>query len=285
VKVLVTGGAGKLGSWVVGELCSSEAPHHVVVLDRITPACPVEGPHYLLGDIRELGQVVEAASGMDAIIHLAAVPRPGLTSDAELFATNVLGTFNVHQAASILGIAKVVSTSSSAVYGWSYRVRDVAASTLPLREGSPTNPQDAYGLSKLVGESIARSFVDATGASALVLRPPWIIDPTEARRLKQNGGRPPTFGDLMAYVDVRDLAGAYRLCLESRLDGFRVFNVNAPDSTVIGKAWEFLADVDPQLSEAAQDLPSNDALIDAGPARDLLEWTTRHSWRDASAGD
>lgn len=284
MRVLVTGGAGKLGHWVVRELCCTQGSrsHEVVVLDLDAPKTPIDGCHYLVGDIENFGEVVEAAAGVEAVVHLAAIRKPGLTSDARTFTTNVLGAFNVHRAASILNIGRVVSTSSSAVYGWNYRVRDFAPSPFPLTEESPTNPQDSYGLSKVVGESIARSFVDATGGSAIVLRPPWIIDPSEASHLRRQGGRPPTSsGDLMSYVDVRDLAHAYRLCLESRLHGFHVFNVNAPDTTVLGSAGDLLAGVDPALSAAAREMPTDESFINAGRVRDVLGWTPNWLWRAA----
>jgi nucleoside-diphosphate-sugar epimerase len=288
MRVLVTGGAGKLGHWVVQELCSAKGAgsHEIVVLDLSMPENPIAGCHYLVGNVDNFGEVVEAATGAEAIVHLAAIRKPGLTSDGRTFTTNVLGTYNVHRAASILNIGHVVSTSSSAVYGWTYRVRNIEPPSLPLTEESPTTPQDSYGLSKVVGESIARWFADATGGSAIVLRPPWIIDPLEASQLRRQGGRPPTSsGDLMAYVDVRDLADAYRLALESRLQGFHVFNVNAPDTTVLGNARDHLATLDPALLAAARDLPVNESFISAGRAQDVLGWTTRWLWRAANDDD
>src|SRR2546421_26048 len=74
------------------------------------------------------------------------------------FRTNVMGSFNVHEAAWRLGIRRVASVSSEAVLGWDYREREFAPDYLPIDESHPVRPQDAYGLSKEVGESIARSY-------------------------------------------------------------------------------------------------------------------------------
>ncbi|MBM2809794.1 MAG: NAD-dependent epimerase/dehydratase, partial [Chloroflexi bacterium] len=163
MKVVVTGGVGKIGQWVVKELTTnSEQSHEVVVFDRVPG--PQQGPfqqgpvRYLMGDTLDLGQVMGVLAGADAVIHLAALPAPGFTTNDVTFRTNVQGTFNVHEAAWRLGIRRVVSASSTAALGWVYRERDFLPNYLPLDEDHPLAPQDAYGLSKQTVEGIARSY-------------------------------------------------------------------------------------------------------------------------------
>src|SRR5688572_5639743 len=109
MKLLVTGGAGRIGKHVVTEL--AQAGHEVVVFDHVKPATPVGGVRYRLGDHEDLGQVAEVCAGMDAVVHLSAIPAPRTHPNATVFRTNVMGTFNVHEAAVMVGVPLVVSTS------------------------------------------------------------------------------------------------------------------------------------------------------------------------------
>jgi len=153
MKILVTGGIGKVGQWVVRELLDGAA-HDVTVLDRVPG--PERGTiKYLVGDVQDLGQVMEAMVGADAVMHLAAIHNPNIATATVIYQTNVVGTFNVHHAAFRLGVKRVVSASSNAIVGWSYGERFVP-DYLPIDEDHPLRPEDVYGLSKEIGETIAR---------------------------------------------------------------------------------------------------------------------------------
>src|SRR5262249_23230064 len=118
MKILVTGGVGKVGQWVVRDLLDGGA-HQVTVFDRLPG--PERGPvKYLVGDVQDLGQVIEAMADVEAVIHLAAIHNPNIATASVTYQTNVVGTFNVHHAAFRLGIKRVVSASSNAIVGWSY---------------------------------------------------------------------------------------------------------------------------------------------------------------------
>ena len=106
MKILVTGGIGKVGQWVVRELLNNPA-HEVTVFDRVSG--PERGAaKYLAGDVLDLGQVMEAMAGADSVIHLAAVHNPNIATAGVTYQTNVVGTFNVHHAAFRLGVKRVV---------------------------------------------------------------------------------------------------------------------------------------------------------------------------------
>ena len=147
---------------------------------------------YLVGDIQDLGQVIEAMAGAEAVIHLAAIHNPNIATTTVTYQTNVLGTFNVHHAAFRLGVKRVVSASSNAIVGWSYGERFMP-DYLPIDEDHPLRPEDVYGLSKEIGETIARSYT-RKGLETVMLRPSGVVSPDELEQMKKDGGRrPPAF--------------------------------------------------------------------------------------------
>ncbi|HLG72859.1 MAG TPA: NAD(P)-dependent oxidoreductase [Chloroflexota bacterium] len=276
MRIAVTGGMGKLGQWVVRELAA--AGHELTVFDRV-PGPEKQAIRYLAGEITDLGQVFGALSGAEAVVHLAAVHRYGITSDDVTFRTNVLGTFNVHEAAFRLGIPRVVSTSSESVLGWDYRTRDFLPDYLPIDEDHPVRPQDAYGLSKQAGESISRSYTEKCGMATIVLRPPWVASPEEMDELGRSGGRRPTRFVLYNYVDARDLAEAYRLAVERPLVGHTVLFTTANDSSVAEPLCELFPRLLPELGSMAQELTGTRPSVRNDRARRVLGWQPKRGWR------
>src|SRR5262245_65774180 len=175
MKLLITGGAGKVGQATVRELLNSTA-YEITVLDR-TPG-PERGPvKYLVGDIQDLGQVMEAMADVEAVIHLTAIHNPNIAPTSVTYQTNVVGTFNVHHAAFRLGVKRVVSASSNAIVGWSYSERFMP-DYLPIDEDHPLRPEDVYGLSKEIGETIAQSY-SRKGLKTIMLRHSGVDTPDE----------------------------------------------------------------------------------------------------------
>jgi nucleoside-diphosphate-sugar epimerase len=282
MRIVVTGGLGKIGQWVVRELTGdtgSGASHQVTVFDRVKG--PEQGPvRYITGEIQDLGQVVGVLAGADAVIHLAAVHRQGITTNDVTFRTNVQGTFNVHEAAWRLGIHRVVSTSSASVLGWDYRERDFLPHYLPIDEEHPVSPQDAYGLSKQVGEDIARSYTNKCEMETVILRPPGVLSPEQLEELRASGGRAPSGLFLLAaYVDVRDLALAYRLAAERPLPGHQVLFIAADDSSSPEPLAEVLPRLMPALGDMAKGLIGTAPGISNARAKQVLGWQPEHSWR------
>ncbi len=243
------------------------------------PGSPLPGVTYLLGDVEELGQMIGALAGADAVIHLAAIRRWGLTTNEVTFRTNVMGTFNVHEAAWRLGIRRVVSTSSLAVMGWEYREREFLPEYLPIDERHPVHPQDSYGLSKEVGEAIARSYTAKCGLETVVLRPPWVASPEELEQVAAQDGHTPTRFGTFTYVDVRDLAVAFRLAVERAVEGHLVLFVAADDSTVAGPLSKVLVNLAPAIGQFASALGDESALVSSARAKAILDWKPVHSWR------
>jgi nucleoside-diphosphate-sugar epimerase len=276
VKILVTGGAGKIGAYVVRELA---AAHSVTVFDRAAPA-DAKDLRWIGGDIENFDEVLQALTGADAVVHLAGIPVPGKTvPDHVLFRINTLGTYNVHEACYRLGIKRIVSTSSGAILGWTYRASEFIPKYLPIDEDHPLNPHDPYGLSKLCGEEIARGYAVKCGMEAIALRPPWVQFPDAARQLREQGGRYPKRFDLCAYIDARDLAGAYRRAVEVPNLGHAALLIAADDSTAPEPLCELLPRLLPGLGEIAKTLTGQRPGVSNERAKRVLQWQPRYSWR------
>jgi nucleoside-diphosphate-sugar epimerase len=275
MKILVTGGVGKVGQWVVRKLLDGPA-HEVTVLDRL-PGPERGAVKYLVGDVQDLGQVMEAMYGAEAIIHLAAIHNPNIAPTSVTYQTNVVGTFNVHHAAFRLGIKRVVSASSNAIVGWSYSERFVP-DYLPIDEDHPLRPEDVYGLSKEIGEAIARSYT-RKGLETVMLRPSGVITPEELEQIKKAGGRQPTGFQAYSYIDARDLAAAFRLAVERSIPSGTVLFVVADDSTVAEPLCDLYLRVMPSIGDKARSLTGNKGSYSNGRAKRLLGWQPVHSWR------
>ena len=168
-RIAVTGGSGRLGRFVVEEL-SRHA--EVTVLD-IAPG-PVSVRHITI-DILDLEGVYRALEGQDAVVHLAAIDDAVAATPKRYFETNVEGSFNLLQAAHERGIAKVALASSVSAYGLGADNPDHPPRYFPIDEAHPLNPIGAYGLSKKVGEVVARSFASRGVTKIACLRPTLII--------------------------------------------------------------------------------------------------------------
>lgn len=282
-RIVVTGGAGRIGGHVVEEL---QDDYDVVVFDRVLPSTRHRA-RCRVGDHEDLGQVVDACRGASAILHLSAIPAPRTHPDQTVFRTNVMGTFTVHQAADVLGIETVISTSSQSAFGWAWTETDRVARGeflprfLPLDETHPDEPDDAYGLSKVVGEQIAHAFHRKAGMRAIVLRPPLVTFPggyTDLRRRIEEGQR--TWGGaLFTYVDARDLATAFGAALERRDVHHDVFNVAADDSLATEPLRDLLPRLDSRLADVARPLSGTRPMVSNAKIKRVLGWQPRHSWR------
>ena len=177
-KILVTGGAGFIGSHLVDALMALSKD--VVAFDNLFTGSQqnvASGAMLVRGDVRDATQIAEAARGSDLIFHLAANANGTVSvNDPRLdFETNALGTFNVLDAALQAGAKKFVYISSASVYGTPQR--------FPMAEDHPTNPFMPYGASKLAGEIYCRSFFQTYGLPLVVGRPFCVYGPREHPKL------------------------------------------------------------------------------------------------------
>ena len=277
MRVVVTGGSGLLGRRVVADLAARG--HDVLSLDR-APHPDGFRPSWSV-DLLNAGHLYEACVGAGAIVHLAAFIAPNLTSDTNTFNSNVALTYNVLKAASDLKVGRVVVASSLAAYGFLYGLKGQSPDYLPIHEDHPCRPVDPYGLSKVVGERIADSFVEAGGLSVASLRLPGInFDPAFELLLKRQadpGFRTPGF---WSYIDVRDAATACRLALETDIAGHRIYNVAAPTSNMREPTIELANRFLPDLKQVkAGDHPQWSG-VDSSRAERELGFKAEHVWQD-----
>ena len=182
--------------------------------------------------MQDLGQVLGVMHGQDAVVHLAAIPAPGHHPSEMVFRNNVMSTFNVLEAATLLNVRNLVLASSISALGLAYRHRDFNPLRIPVDETHPLLSQDCYGLSKMVGEELAGGYVRRTPELAVTsLRFTWVLDEENAQvaRNARKQGEESNGGAFWTWVDVRDAASACRLALERNQPGHEACYIAAPE--------------------------------------------------------
>jgi nucleoside-diphosphate-sugar epimerase len=279
MNILVTGGCGRVGTFVVAEL--ARAGHSIRIFDAARPAID-PGVPVTLGDVTDLGQMAGAARLAEAevIVHLAAVPMAGLTTDDVLYRVNTLGTFNAFEAARLTSVRRVVLCSSDAVYGWPVASPDLLPAYLPIDEAHPLHPQQAWSLSKVVAEQIATSFAERGSVESVSLRPPRILDSALREALRSTGGAKtrPQF-EPFGWVASEDFAVAARLATEIPTLVRETLLVCADDSCVGEPLAELLPRLDPRTRELSSTLTGDQSALSNAKARALLGWEPTISWR------
>lgn len=279
MKVVVTGGSGLAGSAVVSQLM--DAGYAVRSLDRVPPPQPIAD--YRLADCEDLGQVFGACAGAEAIVHLAAIPRPIHHTPDQVFRTNMMATFNIFEAAALFKIPRVVYVSSMSVLGLPFAYRPIRYAYFPIDEEHPGAPQDAYALSKALGEDIAMAFVRrmAGNLSVASLRFPWIHSPATFKAEVTPFQADPALGAtvLWAYIDTRDVARACQLALEADITGHEAFYASANDTFAKAEtaslAREFYAE-----SIIKSPISGNLSLFDYTKAKATLGYQPQYTWKD-----
>jgi nucleoside-diphosphate-sugar epimerase len=272
----VTGSGGKLGRATVERLRS--AGHDVIGFDLTGPA----GVGFTRVDLTDYGQTLDAFlsvtarhDGLDALVHLAAIPVNGLVPDATTFDTNVSVTFHALFAAHRAGIRRIVTASSITAAGFPY---DEAPPALPVTEEF-TRAANTYGLGKVAEEAIATQMVGwAPEVSITALRFTNVVAADEYATFER-AGEPDYRRDLIgSWIDARDGARAVELALDAAAPGYRVYNVAAPESgtatpsRVLAERWF-------PGTPVAADLGEFESLFSTRRIRDELGFRAEHDWR------
>jgi len=275
MKVIVTGGSGRVGRYVVAELLRK---HDVTVFDLNKP--DYSEIKFVKGDITILEDCVKAFRGVDAIIHLAAIPHPLKDPPETVFRVNVMGTFCVLEAAVKCGVKKVITASSDSTLGFNFRKKPLVPEYLPINENHPLKPQDPYGLSKLVSEEICRSYLAAYGIQTICLRPCWVWFPEEAERyLSLVERQDACMKNLWSYVDARDAAQAFRLALENEDVHHDIFFISAEDTASREETLKLIQRYYPQVPKVSKRLTGRRSLIDCSKAKRILGYKPKYSWK------
>jgi len=275
-KVACTGGSGRLGRYVVGELDGACA---LTVVDLAPPPGPVA---YTKLDVTDYAGLRRAFAGHDAVIHLAAIPNPRTASAHETFRTNVQGTFAALQAAEDAGVRRAVVASSDSVVGFHYNPPDWRPLYLPIDEAHPLRPTEFYSLSKRVTEAIAESFAQRGRMEVVVIRPTHIVFPPEHPELPARGGDLQNY-HVWTYVSPQDVARAFRLALALPEVRFDTFFISAADGLNTRPTLELLRERYGRLPEIKRPevyerLPTA-SILDITRARRVLGFDPRSDWR------
>ncbi|PSJ62978.1 NAD-dependent epimerase/dehydratase family protein [Pseudaminobacter soli (ex Li et al. 2025)] len=275
MKVVVTGSSGLLGRHVAGVLV--QAGHDVLGIDVVSPA--ISGWQHVTADLTDLGATLQLINRCDAVLHIAAIPRPTGRPPAEVFRTNLVAAYNVVEAAAQAGASRLIYASSFSVLGYPFAERLQAPHYLPVDQKHPIGAQDAYGLSKWLGEEIVETAVRRGAFSAVSLRMPWIQTPETF--FKEVGPRrelADAAHDLWSYLDARDAADAFLKALAWQGEGHLRTFLSAADSYAEEETAELVEKAFPRVP-FARPIPGHGAVIDNAHAHDTLGFEPRHSWR------
>lgn len=282
MRIALTGSSGKLGTVVARELRA--AGYDVIGIDVVG----TRGPDFVQVDLTDYGQVVDALAavndrhdGFDAVVHLGAIPAPGIRSDVATFHNNMNATFNVFWAAVRLGIRRIVYASSETVLGLPF---DVPPPYIPVDEEYPPRPESVYSLVKTLEERMAVELVrwhpelSITGLrfSNVMVPEDYEAFPSyddDARKRKWN---------LWGYIDARDGAQAVQRALEVAPAGFETYIIAAADTVMSRPNAELVAEVFPSVE--TREVGEHDTLLSIDKARRLLGYDPQHSWRDHVSG-
>tara|TARA_Y100000739_G_scaffold186129_1_gene164882 strand:- start:339 stop:1241 length:903 start_codon:yes stop_codon:yes gene_type:complete len=289
-KIFVTGGSGKAGKHLIQYLLEKGYP---VVNADLVPLV-MNGVDNINLDITDSGQVFNALSGyanipelklgegiknFKAVVHLAAIPRILVKPDNETFRINTLGTYNVMEAATKLGIKKIIFASSETTYGFCFAQGNPIPKWLPIEEDYETSPTDSYGLSKVLNEKTGKSFQKRTGIDIYALRIGNIIEPDEYHRFEEFCENPSIrLRNLFNYIDARDLAQAIELCIKKDGLGYEVFNVTHNINSVSLTTEEIIKQFFPNV-KMRRDMEKYESILSSKKIRDVLGFNPAHDWK------
>ena len=276
-RICVTGASGQAGRAVVADL--REHRYEVQPTDiTVTRADREDG--MLQADLTDYGQAVEALSEADAVVHLANIPAPGLSTPAVTFNHNITMNFNVFQAAAALKLSRVVWASSETTLGLPF---DTPPRYAPVDEDHYPVPTSTYALSKVASETIAAHIADWSGIPYIALRFSNIMAPEDYQWFAEFQDDPDKRRwNLWGYIDQRDVAQSCRLALEadpSKITGSPAFIIAGADTVMNRPSAELLAQVYPRV-KLTRDVGEFGTLLAIDRAREVLGFQPEHSWRD-----
>ena len=283
MKILVTGSRGKVGRAATQALV--DAGHDVLGVDLVPPvfdAGVVVPGRYKQADLTDAGSAFAVVAGVDAVVHIAAIPQPLGHPAHVVMQTNVMSTFNLIEAAVRFGVKRFVNISSESIVGNFFPERPFSPDYVPVDEQHPLYPQDVYALSKLFGEQMMDAAVRRSDIAAISIRPATVHNEDNYETNLGPLVRDPsiTNANFRSYIDVYDLADAIVLATESDLPGHEVFYIANPDNA----GGHDFADVLRKYYGEEIELRDLDRVDSGGisteKARRMLGWEAKRSWSD-----
>ncbi|GGF03798.1 NAD-dependent epimerase/dehydratase family protein [Mycetocola zhadangensis] len=279
MRIAVTGGSGKLGRTVVRELRA--AGNDVINLDAVGE----RGPGFVRVDLTDYGQTLDALlgvddrhSGFDAVVHLAAIPASGLSSNVATFSNNILASYNVLNGAIRAGIRNIVYASSETVLGLPF---ETPPPYIPVDEEYAARPESTYSLVKHLEEQMAIELVRWNpDLKIIALRFSNVMNPEDYAEFPDfDADASLRKWNLWGYIDGRDGAQAVQRALELEFTGFDRFIIAAADTVMSRPNAELVAETFSGVP-VTRELGTNDTLLSIDKARRVLGFDPQHSWRD-----
>lgn len=284
-RICVTGASGLAGRAVVHDLL--DHGYEVLATDVVPPS-----PHlparwsrtdlvYTQADLTDYGDTFEVISGVDAVVHLAAIPAPTIFTAARTLNVNHAMNSNVFLAAAQAGVERVVWASSETTLGLDFGPGNLPW-YLPLDEDHYPRPTSTYSLSKVLGETMAEHVSAWSGIPFVALRFSNVIDPARYGEFPGFEADPASrLFNAFAYIDVRDAAQSVRRSLEAEVTGARAYVIANADSVMSRPTSRLVEEFFPGV-ELRREFGEHESLFSIDRARTELGFEPEHGWRDAA---
>jgi len=289
-KVVVTGGSGRAGEYIIAELAANG--YDVYNADFAPPRAgsASNAAQFWRIDVTDYGEVLNALTGADAVIHMAAIPAPNMDPEHKLFRINMMANWNVLEAAEVHGIERICMASSINALGAGWGSKKHIPEYLPIDEDHPTRVEDAYSQSKWLGEQMGDAFVRRRPGKVQIanMRFHALWDKETAERHKESGdqssvgGRAPL--GFWSWVGRHDAARACRLAIEKEFGGHEAFFINATDTVLEIPTMDAIEAEYPGV-EIREPITGFKSPLSVTKAEKLLDWIPVESWREGTVKD
>ena len=283
MRILVTGASGYVAKYVIEDL---QNDHELVLTSRRHTSEGQYGTRttapFIRGDLTNLEHCRRVVAGVELIAHIGANPE----ASPDTFRTNTLSTYYLMEAAREASVRRVVMASSNCALGHCYRVtgRPFEAEYFPFDEAHPSRIEDNYGLSKLANELTLEAYTRAYGIETVAMRLNWCWGEVEYERRRSKPFDPAKHvAGFWAWVDMRDVAQAFRLALEAppaQGPAFAAYYISAADTMADETSAELVERFYGQYRHLAGRLQGHETFFSWQAAHRAFGYMPQYTWRD-----